>query len=594
MSDLLGQALLLQARQPRRESAQSRLAAQMLAGMNAPPNMGGPLDVLNRASAGIFGTLMAQRAEADARAHEKQDMGAIFDYQNEQQRRLQQYYSGNLGAPDGAPAAGGMGAMTPAVPPPPQAEAPAPGAPAPARVPSPAMRALTDETAALRAAVLARTDLTPQEVEAELRRIANNAQSRAGAAADRDGIRPDAAGPGTIRPNAAPTAQPLIAPAQQPQRTQPAALDDGMTPDMRAALTRIEAGMRSGDPTIMAAAQRDMQMLRAQQTMNLQLQAARRAEEAANRETFSAPTAVQIGGRPVMVQVGNRGTIREVPNMQPATPPDETERLLSAAGLVPGTPEFQAAARAIVDRRGAPPTTNVNVDNRSESALLRADTDTLKDINTGATQARGLLSLFDRAETAIRNTPEGAGAQFAPIVGQLARSLGFNIEGTSEAEVLRSIQNQMASLQRLPGSGATSDRDMALFLQAVPRLGNTRDGNLALVDMGRRLMQRRIEEAGVFRRHIGQPDLQERLDALPPIFSEREREMLAGTPQAPAGAAQGLMQQMAPTGPSVQGPAPGMTASPPLPRPTSAEEMRRLPPGTRFIAPDGSLREVPR
>lgn len=228
--------------------------------------------------------------------------------------------------------------------------------------------------------------------------------------------------------------------------------------------------------------------------------------------------------------------------------PSELDRLMSQAGLQPGSPEAQAAARAVLDRRGMAPQTNVNVDNRAETALMRADTDTLKAVNEGVNQALSLRNVFDRAGQALRTAPEGQGAQLAPFLGQAARTLGMDIPGTTEAEVLRSITNQLASLQRIPGSGATTDTDMRLFLQSVPRLGNTRDGNMALLDMGRRLAERRIEEARIWRQHVGQPDLIDRLNALPPVFRDDERAMLAG---APAQAA-----------PGVAGPA-GMTMTPP-------------------------------
>jgi hypothetical protein len=265
--------------------------------------------------------------------------------------------------------------------------------------------------------------------------------------------------------------------------------------------------------------------------------------------------------------------------------PTEMDRLMSAAGLQPGSPEAQAVARAILDRRGMPPQNNINVDNRAESALMRADTDTLKAVNEGVNQALSLRNVFDRASQAIRTAPEGQGAQLAPFLGQAARTLGMDIPGTTEAEVLRSITNQLASLQRIPGSGATTDTDMRLFLQSVPRLGNTREGNVALLDMGRRLAERRLEEARIWRQHVGQPDLIDRLNALPPVFRDDEREMLAGAPQQP--------QPGGVAGPS------GMTMEPPpngqaIPRISNPADAMRLPPGTRFIDPNGVTREVPR
>lgn len=271
----------------------------------------------------------------------------------------------------------------------------------------------------------------------------------------------------------------------------------------------------------------------------------------ANREDMRAnrPPQVLSPGSTVFDTATNR-PIYTAPRAPEA--PSEIDRLLEGAGLRPGTPEAQAAVRNILDRRGAPPTTNVSVDNRAESALMRADTDTLKAVNEGVNQALSLRNVFDRAGQAIRTAPEGQGAQLAPFLGQAARTLGMDIPGTTEAEVLRSITNQLASLQRIPGSGATTDTDMRLFLQSVPRLGNTREGNVALLDMGRRLAERRIEEARIWRQFVGQPDLIDRLNALPPVFRDEERQMLASGAAQPA--------------PGVSGPA-GMTMEPPRQQP---------------------------
>jgi hypothetical protein len=231
--------------------------------------------------------------------------------------------------------------------------------------------------------------------------------------------------------------------------------------------------------------------------------------------------------------------------------PSELDRLMQGAGLQPGSPEAQAAMRAILDRRGQAPQTNINTGDSPQAILARSDVDTIKSQNAVANQARILLPLFDRAEEAIRAVPEGAGAQFAPILGQVAAAFGANVQGTSEAEVLRALTATLAPLQRVEGSGATSDRDIGLYISAVPRLGNTREGNLALVDMGRRASQRRIEEATIWRQFAGTPDVMERLNSLPPLWSEEERAMLRGRSGARG------TQQPAPNGPS------GMTIDPP-------------------------------
>jgi hypothetical protein len=295
------------------------------------------------------------------------------------------------------------------------------------------------------------------------------------------------AAPGMPMPPPVPAGGP--APSAAPAMAQP-----GGGANMQA----IIAGMSSSSPRVRATAQMLFQQTRDQEERALRAQD--REEDRAFR---------------MRLAVASRAP----------SAPTEFDRLLGAAGIQPGSPDAQELARKRLERMGQAPQTNVTVA-PAEGALIKADTETLKQINEAAQQARQMVNMFIRAEEAVRQVPEGTGAQLLPIIGQTARAVGVDIQGTSEAEVLNSLRNQLASLQRVPGSGSTSDRDMALYLQAAPRLGNTREGNLKLIDMGRRLMERRIQEAGVWRRNIGQSDIMEKLDELGPIFSTEERQLL--------------------------------------------------------------------
>lgn len=260
-------------------------------------------------------------------------------------------------------------------------------------------------------------------------------------------------------------ATPVSAPSAAPASRQ------GIDP---AELRRIEMGLASPNPMIQRAAQARLQMLQMQQR-----------GEVAPLETVEGPD-----GRPVLVP--REQAVGRTPMRLPNTVVNNTNNL-------PG-----------------------------DTVRGRADAATLQEVQRGANDARQLVQLFDRAERAVRSVPEGTGAQLLPIVGQAARAIGIEIAGTEEAEVLRSITNGLAVLQRAPGSGATTDFEMRLYMQAVPRLGNTRAGNLQLIDMGRRLALRRMQEANIWRQHAGEPDLMERLNALPPVFTPDELRVLEG------------------------------------------------------------------
>ena len=228
------------------------------------------------------------------------------------------------------------------------------------------------------------------------------------------------------------------------------------------------------------------------------------------------------------------------PQPAPGSPPTGPR---AAMGTVDGMPVLNSPRS---------PSTAVTIDQRAGQAMIELDRDRLKAMQEASGNDRRMLATFDRMERALRAVPEGAGAQWLPAFGQAARALGLEINGTSEAEVAQAIQAQLTGLARVPGSGATSDFEQRLYMQSVPRLGNTREGNMQLIDMGRRLIRRRIEEMNIARRIMrrdGNLDrLDDEIDALGPVFGERDLQVLQGGGAA-APAAPGATPGAAPAAP---------------------------------------------
>ena len=530
-NDALTQFMLLQARnQQRRPSAQARLAEQMMASLNNPQPIYGAGPAIARVGSGVLAGLMGGMAERSDREREDQQLQQIQDRQDKAEHRNRQELAAFLG---GSPAMAQDAPQMPAQPPPPPTAA----------------GGMYGRNAGLVAQRDAHLDAPPEQLAAASaqRAAATGVPEIAG------GYRANPGVDGAFNGLAPPTG------------VVNAGIGGGRAAPQADAMSMYQRAVSSPNPLIRAMAPGFLAQ-------------ANREDTRANRPPQIVPPGSTVLDPQTMRPVFTAPRAPEAP--------DEIERLIRQAGMTPGSPEAQAAARDILARRGMAPQTNVNVDNRAETALMRADTDTLKAVNEGVNQALSLRNVFDRAGQALRTAPEGQGAQLAPFLGQAARTLGMDIPGTTEAEVLRSITNQLASLQRIPGSGATTDTDMRLFLQSVPRLGNTRDGNMALLDMGRRLAERRIEEARIWRQHVGQPDLIDRLNALPPVFRDEERAMLAGatTQSAPGVAGPGGMTLQPPPAPTAE-----------LPIVTSPADAMRLPPGTRFrTSPNGPIREVPR
>ena len=336
------------------------------------------------------------------------------------------------------------------------------------------------EAARRRQAIMDDASLSPEQQQAELARVSS--WLAAPAAPERPGgYRANPGADAAGRPFAGMAPPSGVIPVTLPASGAPVqAPSGGVSPAMMdAALRNLQRARATGNPAIIAQAQ--------DRIRGLQLRAQMARQEGGGAGSEPLETVEGPDGRPVLV------------------------------------PRSQAAGRTPVR---TPPVQVNNMPNPGDTPRARADTATLTDMQRSATEARQIISLFDRAEQAVRRTPEGQGAQLLPVIGQTARALGIEIAGTAEAEVLRSLTNSMAVLQRAPGSGATTDFEMRLYMQAVPRLGNTRDGNLRLIDIGRRLAQRRIEEASIWRRHAGEPDVMERIEALPRVFTENDTRFL--------------------------------------------------------------------
>lgn len=77
--------------------------------------------------------------------------------------------------------------------------------------------------------------------------------------------------------------------------------------------------------------------------------------------------------------------------------------------------------------------------------------------------------------------------------GVLALPFARNVAGAFDPEVasMNTITARMAPAQRAPGSGTTSDRDLALFLQASPSASQPESTNNAIIDRGRQEGARR-------------------------------------------------------------------------------------------------------
>lgn len=112
---------------------------------------------------------------------------------------------------------------------------------------------------------------------------------------------------------------------------------------------------------------------------------------------------------------------------------------------------------------------------------------------------------LDEARNAARQADEAArtAEQFVELntkqpSGQIWAAPGLAaLAGTWNSDVaqMNALTARMAPQQRVPGSGTTSDRDLSLYLQAVPGMSRPGPANQAIAQQARKDAQRRLEYA---------------------------------------------------------------------------------------------------
>ena len=121
-------------------------------------------------------------------------------------------------------------------------------------------------------------------------------------------------------------------------------------------------------------------------------------------------------------------------------------------------------------------------------------------VQSGLAAQRNLGTL-QNLEAALADAPQGAMGEWARIAG----NLGIKTEGSSAVETVTAIVNQLVPMQRPPGSGQMSDRDVQLFVESLPRLINTPQGNRQIIDTMRSIAEYDTARMQVARRlQLGQ------------------------------------------------------------------------------------------
>lgn len=168
--------------------------------------------------------------------------------------------------------------------------------------------------------------------------------------------------------------------------------------------------------------------------------------------------------------------------------PSSFESAMQASGLKPGTPEYQQAARAYVQRLGTAPSTTVTVDQKQDTAeaggygtALIDEYKTVRDRGIAANDARSQLSIA-RAINAVGPDGKELPSALQMQVGNAATALGINPESPAAKALLGRVTDGQAfvgTMQNLvltkmqAQKGPQTETDAKRIESTVSSLGNT-------------------------------------------------------------------------------------------------------------------------
>ncbi|MGU3496095.1 hypothetical protein ACLBXM_18795 [Xanthobacteraceae bacterium A53D] len=129
------------------------------------------------------------------------------------------------------------------------------------------------------------------------------------------------------------------------------------------------------------------------------------------------------------------------------------------------------------------PSTSVNIDQKAQGALEKTLGEgvgkTFSTMYDEGAQAGQDIYQIDRLRGLLAQSDSG----LAPALTNVAAGFGIKLgDGAGAGQAADAIISYLTPRMRVPGSGASSDKDLAMFKRALPALINTPEGNNMIID----------------------------------------------------------------------------------------------------------------
>ena len=179
-----------------------------------------------------------------------------------------------------------------------------------------------------------------------------------------------------------------------------------------------------------------------------------------------------------------------------------------------------------------------------------------------------------------RQIGSGKWAEMKNTYGPYLESVGIKVEGLSEGQLLESMTSRVGPSLRVPGSGASSDLDVTMFIKSIPSLSKSPEGNQLIADTTTAVANHKMKVAEIYRR------TQNPEDELYGNFNEAEKQ-IAALPN-PYSAFNEARKSSETTGSVGSESAPAANTGR-IPVINSEAEFDALPPGASYRFPDETI-----
>lgn len=168
-------------------------------------------------------------------------------------------------------------------------------------------------------------------------------------------------------------------------------------------------------------------------------------------------------------------------------------------------PDDPALKEAIQSRLSGRNTT-VTVDQRGESEFNKVggklDAERFDAYIKAGDDARNVIADLDSLREIGSRITTGKSAEITAALGPYAEMLGVKIDTLPDLQAYKSIVAKMAPRMRPPGSGATSDFDLRQYIEALPGLGKTPEGNEIIANTNKALAEHRLAVSAIAEKAI--------------------------------------------------------------------------------------------